>query len=77
MNVTNCGGRISLNYAGARYIASYEVSNGVLTVTSPLGSAHTSLVDGEIASSASVARTLLRAIVEHPEERNALLRESS
>lgn len=62
-------GRVSLNYAGHRYAASYEMSAGVLTVRSPYGCAEVPLADPELAT-ASAARTLLRQIVTKSDARN-------
>ena len=68
-------GRVSLNYAGHRYAASFEMSAGVLTVRSPYGNAEVPLANPELAT-ASAARTLLRQIVTRSEARHAHRKES-
>ncbi|HZP89022.1 MAG TPA: hypothetical protein VFB54_19585 [Burkholderiales bacterium] len=69
MEVPPRAGRVSLNYAGHRYAASYEMTAGVLTVRSPYGCAEVPLSHPELAT-ASAARTLLRQIVVRNDARN-------
>ena len=69
MEVQSRGGRVSLNYAGHRYAASYEMADGVLTVRSPYGCAEVPLADPELATP-SAARTLLRQIIVRNDARN-------
>jgi hypothetical protein len=56
-----CDGRIVLNVEGKRYIASFRIEQGVITVTS--GSASQRVEVGDVDDPKSVARTLLRTMV--------------
>ena len=70
MQVQRRAGRVSLNYAGHRYAASYEMTAGVLTVRSPYGCAEVPLDDPELATP-SAARTLLRQIIVKSDARSS------
>ena len=61
MNAPICDGRIVLNVEGKRYIASFRIERGVITVTS--GSASARVEVGDVEDPKSVARTVLRAMV--------------
>jgi hypothetical protein len=58
-------GKVSLIFAGKRYVAAYKVLAGELTVRSPFGLLEMRLSSNEVAAT-SVARVLLRlAAIEH------------
>lgn len=61
MNAPICDGRIVLNVEGKRYIASFRIERGVITVTS--GSASQTVDVGDVENPKSVARTVLRTMV--------------
>ena len=61
MNAPICDGHIILNVDGKRYVASYRIERGVITVTS--GSASHRLDIGDVENPKSVARTVLRTMV--------------
>ena len=61
MNAPICDGRIVLNVEGKRYIASFRIERGVITVTS--GSASQKVEVGDVEDPKSVARTVLRTMV--------------
>ena len=61
MSVQICDGRIILNVDGKRYVASFRIERGVMTVTS--GSASQRLEVGDVEDPKSVARTVLRTMV--------------
>ena len=62
MNALNSAGQVILNAEGKQYAASYELRQGVITVT--LGSASRVMrVGGAVAAPESLARTILRTMV--------------
>ena len=61
MNAPICDGRVVLNVEGKRYIASFRIQRGVITVTS--GSASERVKVGDVEDPKSVARTVLRTMV--------------
>jgi hypothetical protein len=61
MNAPICDGRIVLNVEGKRYIASFRIERGVITVTS--GSASRRVDVGDVEDPKSVARIVLRTMV--------------
>lgn len=61
MNVPMSDGRVTLNVEGQRYMASFRIERGMITVTS--GSVSTILEAGEVVSPTSIARTILRTMV--------------
>jgi hypothetical protein len=62
MDGFNSAGRVTLNAEGAKYVASYQLWRGVITVT--FGSASMVIRVGEaVATPQSVARTILRKMV--------------
>lgn len=61
MNAPICDGRIVLNVEGKRYIASFRIERGVITVTS--GSDSRKVEVGDVEDPKSVARIVLRTMV--------------
>lgn len=61
MNAPICDGRIVLNVEGKRYIASFRIEQGVITVTS--GCVSQTVEVGDVEDPKSVARTVLRTMV--------------
>jgi hypothetical protein len=70
MNAPICDGRIVLNVDGKRYIASFRLERGVLTVTS--GSDSSIVEVGDVEDPKSVARTVLRTMVTEGRAASAL-----
>ncbi len=66
MNAPICDGRIVLNVADKRYIASFRIERGVITVTS--GSVSKTVEVGDVEDPKSVARTVLRTMVMESKE---------
>jgi hypothetical protein len=62
MNLPICDGQIVLNVDGQRYTASFRFERGVVTVT--CGSVCSKVKVGDVEDPKSVARTLLRTMVE-------------
>ena len=54
-------GQVTLNAEGKRYIASFRIEGGAITVTS--GSVSTTVELCDVTSPQSIARTILRAMV--------------
>lgn len=61
MNAPIRGGRIVLNVEGKRYIASFRLERGVISVTS--GSISKNVEVGDVEDPQSVARVVLRTMV--------------
>ena len=61
MNAPMFDGRVTLNVEGQRYRASFRIELGRITVTS--GTVSTMLEVGEVVSPVSIARTILRTMV--------------
>ncbi len=61
MNAPMSEGRVTLNVEGKRFIASFRIEGGVITVTS--GSASTTVDLRDVISPQSTARTILRTMV--------------
>ena len=60
MNAPIRDGLVLLNVEGKRFLASFRIKDGVITVTS--GSASMTLEVGDVANPKSVARTVLRTM---------------
>ena len=75
MDALNSAGQVTLNAEGKQYAASYQLRQGVITVT--LGSASRVIrVGGAVAVPESLARTILRAMVKENGQRADLWRET-
>ena len=74
MDALNSAGEVTLNAEGMRYAASYQLRQGVITVT--FGSASRVIRVGEaVAAPESLARTILRTMVKEKSQRPDLIRE--
>ena len=75
MDALNSAGQVILNAEGKQYAASYQLRQGVITVT--LGSASRVIrVGGSVAVPESLARTILRAMVKENGQRADSRREN-
>ena len=75
MDALNSAGQVILNAEGKQYAASYQLRQGVITVT--LGSASRVIrVGGAVAAPESLARTILRAMVKENGQHADLWRET-
>ena len=75
MDALNSAGEVTLNAEGKQYAASYQLRQGVITVT--LGSASRVIrVGGAVAVPESLARTILRTMVRENGQRADSRREN-
>ena len=75
MEALNSTGQVILNAEGKQYAASYQLRQGVITVT--LGSASRVMrVGGAVAAPESLARTILRTMVRENGQRADSRRET-
>ena len=75
MDALNSAGQVILNAEGKQYAASYQLRQGVITVT--LGSASRVMrVGGAVAVPESLARTILRTMVRENGQRADSRRET-
>ena len=75
MDALNSAGEVTLNAEGKQYAASYQLRQGVITVT--LGSASRVIRVGEaVAAPQSLARTILRTMVRENGQRADSRRET-